>query len=98
LVYCFPPQFALEVPTHFGPGFSGLENGGYVPRVYRFIDVSGREIHTVNDPDDKLPIPADKQVISIGAERMLVDSVQTIGDPRVCTMYFVMVRTAAETN
>lgn len=44
-------------------------------RVFRFIDALGCEIHTINDPEDKLPIPEIKQVISIGLSRMLVESV-----------------------
>jgi hypothetical protein len=67
-------------------------------RVYKFIDVSGHEIHTVKDPDDKLPIPANRQVIFIGNDRMEVESVKTFGDAEVCTMYYVRVRTAAGPN
>ncbi len=67
-------------------------------RVYKFIDVSGREIHTIEDPDDKLPIPANKQVISIGSDSMQVESVETFVDTRVCNLYFVRVRIAAGTN
>jgi len=67
-------------------------------RVYKFIDILGHEIHMVKDPDDKLPIPANSQVIFIGNERMEVESVKTFGDTEVCTMYFVLVRTAAGPN
>jgi hypothetical protein len=67
-------------------------------RVYKFIDVSGHEIHMVKDPNDKLPIPANRQVILIGNDRMEVESVKTFGDGEVCTMYFVRVRTAAGPN
>jgi len=35
-----------------------------VARVYKFIDLSGCEIHTIEDPDDRLPIPENKQVVS----------------------------------
>jgi hypothetical protein len=67
-------------------------------RVYKFINVSGREIHTVEDPDNKLPIPANGQVIFLGNDRMEVESVKTFGDAEVCTIYFVQVRTAAGPN
>jgi len=49
--------------------------GGRVARVFKFIDILGCELHTINDPEDKLPIPAIRQVISIGPSRMRVESV-----------------------
>ena len=67
-------------------------------RVFKFIDVSGCEIHTVEDPDDKLPIPTSKQVISIGSSRMQVESVTTLGNSEAFSVYFVQVRTSAGTN
>ena len=67
-------------------------------RVYKFIDISGREMHTIKDPDDKLPIPANRQVIFIGNDRMEVESVKTFGDSEVCAMYSVRVRTTAGPN
>ena len=67
-------------------------------RVFKFIDVSGCEIHTVQDPDDKLPIPTSKQVISIGSSRMQVESVTTLGDSEAFSVYFVRVRTSVGTN
>ena len=67
-------------------------------RVYKFIDDSGHEIHMVKDPDNKLPIPANRQVIFIGNDRMEVESVKTFGDTEGCTMYFVRVRTSAGPN
>jgi hypothetical protein len=69
-----------------------------VARVFKFIDVSGCEIHTVEDPDDKLPIPTSKQVISIGSSRMQVESVTTLGNSEAFNVYFVQVRTSVETN
>jgi len=69
-----------------------------VARVFKFIDVSGCEIHTIDDPDEKLPVPACKQVISIGSSRMQVESVTTFGDGEVCAVYFVRVQTSAGTN
>lgn len=46
-----------------------------MPRVFRFVDILGCEIHTINDPEDKLPVPEVRQVISIGLSRMRVESV-----------------------
>lgn len=44
-------------------------------RVFRFVDILGREIHTINDPEDKLPIPEIRQVVSIGSSKMRVEFV-----------------------
>ena len=41
-------------------------------RVFRFVDILGCELHTVDDPEDKLPLPKIGQVISIGDNRMRV--------------------------
>ena len=67
-------------------------------RVFQFIDVSGCEIHTIKDPDDKLPVPTSKQIISIGSSRMQVESVTTVGNSETFSVYFVRVRTSAGTN
>ena len=67
-------------------------------RVYKFIDDLGHEIHMVKDPDNKLPIPANRQVIFIGDDWMEVESVNTFGDTKVCIMYSVRVRTTAGPN
>jgi hypothetical protein len=69
-----------------------------VARVYKFIDLSGYEIHTIEDPDDQLPVPENKQVVSIGSSSMQVESVATFGDAAVYAVYFVRVRTAAAAN
>jgi hypothetical protein len=69
-----------------------------VARTFKFIDVSGCEIHTIEDPDDKLPVPTSKQVISIGSSRMQVESVTTLGNSETCSVYFVLVRASAGTN
>jgi hypothetical protein len=69
-----------------------------VARVFRFIDVSGCEIHTIEDPDDKLPVPTSKQVISIGYSTMQVESVITLGDSETWIVHFVRVRTSAGAN
>ena len=65
-------------------------------RVFKFIDASGYVIHTIEDPEDKLPIPTNKQQISIGSSRMQVESVTTFGNPE--SVYFVRVRTSSGTN
>jgi hypothetical protein len=45
-----------------------------VARVLKFVDIWGFELHKINDPEDKLPIPEIRQVISIGSSRMRVES------------------------
>ena len=60
--------------------------GVYVARVFTFVDTEGVEIHTINDPESRLPIPEATQVVSIGASRMLVQSVtpeHTVHSPSV---------------
>jgi hypothetical protein len=74
---------------------SEQDNGGYVARIFKFIDISGYEMHTIDDPEDKLPIPMKKQEISIGSSTMLVESVVRLGNPGVCPVYSVRVQTAA---
>ena len=44
-------------------------------RIFRFVDSVGCELHTINDPEDRLPVPEISQVISIGRNTMLVESV-----------------------
>jgi len=45
-----------------------------MPRVFKFVDILGCELHTINDPEDLLPIPEIRQVITIGLSRMRVQS------------------------
>jgi len=45
-----------------------------VARIFKVFDILGSELHTINDPEDKLPIPKIGQVISIGSSRMRVVS------------------------
>jgi len=52
----------------------GIFRGGHV-RVFRFVDILGCEIHTINDPEHLLPIPEIWQIITIGFSRMRVESV-----------------------
>ena len=61
-------------------------------RVFEFIDLTGYVLHIIDDPEDQLPIPAYGQEITIGSERMWVESVivSSIG-PQT---YRVHVRTA----
>jgi hypothetical protein len=44
-------------------------------RIFSFVDILGSELHRINDPENKLPIPEIRQVISIGQSRMRVESV-----------------------
>ena len=63
-------------------------------RLFRFVDILGCELHTINDPHDKLPIPEIRQVISIGCSSMRVESVTL--NPTVSnipSVYNVRVRT-----
>ena len=46
-----------------------------MPRVFRFVDILGCEVHTISDPEDLLPIPEIRQVITIGSTGMRVESV-----------------------
>jgi len=67
----------------------------YVARVFKFVDVSGCELHIITDSEDKLPIPANAQVISIGPITMRVESVRAVGsstNSRIPTVYYVRVR------
>ena len=46
-----------------------------MPRVFKFLDIMGSELHTIDDPEEKLPVPQTGQVISIELSTMLVQSV-----------------------
>jgi hypothetical protein len=66
-----------------------------VARIFKFVDILGCELHIITDPEDKLPIPANAQEISIGPITMRVESVRTVGgstSPRVPSVYYVRVR------
>ena len=59
-------------------------------RLYKFIDILGCELYTINDPENKLPIPLINQVISIGSTKMRVESVTpNLAKP---TVYSIRVR------
>jgi len=44
-------------------------------RIFTFVDTEGVEVHSISDPEDKLPIPEATQVVSIGRRKMWVESV-----------------------
>jgi hypothetical protein len=55
-------------------------------RIFTFVDTNGVEVCSINDPDDKLPIPVATQVVSIGRNKMWVESVtpqDTVDSPNV---------------
>jgi hypothetical protein len=63
-----------------------------VARVFKFVDLTGCVLHTIDDPEDQLPIPAYGQEVSIGPATMWVVSV-VLSSIRPQT-YRVRVRTA----
>ena len=68
-------------------------------RLFRFVDILGCELHTINDPEDKLPIPQIRQVISIGLSKMRVESVMlTPSVSNTLCIYRVRVRTVPGTK
>lgn len=90
--YC-PPNFAdnslrLRAPSLLTDSFRRA-----MARVFRFVDILGCELHTINDPEDELPIPQTMQVISIGHSRMRVEPV-TLKETgsRAASIYSVRVR------
>jgi len=63
-----------------------------VAGVFKFVDLTGCVLHTIDDPEDQLPIPAYGQEVSIGPIEMLVVSVMLSSiSPQT---YCVRVRTA----
>jgi hypothetical protein len=65
-------------------------------RILRFVDILGCELHTINDPEDKLPVPEIRQVISIGHSRMRVESVTLERNAsNAPSIYHVRVRAAS---
>jgi hypothetical protein len=66
-------------------------------RVFKFVDIFGYELHTIDDPQDNLPIPLNRQEISIGTCRMQVESVLNDRSQLPCVFY-VRVRTTALDN
>jgi hypothetical protein len=63
-----------------------------VARVFRFVDTLGTELHIIKDPQDKLPIPQTKQLISIGQTQMLVELV-VLTESGASNVYNIYVRT-----
>jgi|HubBroStandDraft_2_1064218.scaffolds.fasta_scaffold799057_2 hypothetical protein len=66
-------------------------------RVFKFVDIFGYELHTIDDPQDKLPIPLNSQDISIGTSRMQVESVLS-DRSQIPSVFYVRVRTTALDN
>ena len=66
-------------------------------RVFKFVDIFGYELHTIDDPQDKLPIPSNSQEISIGTSRMQVESVLS-DRSQIPSVFYVRVRTTALDN
>ena len=64
---------------------------GLVARILKFLDSSGKELHHINDPDERLPIPVSGQVVVIGSSKMWIESVTTLRDRKALT-HFVLVR------
>ena len=65
-------------------------------RLFKFVDMSGCVLHSINDPEDQLPIPANGQEVSIGPIRMWVISVMLSSiSPQT---YCVRVRTAEKSS
>lgn len=70
-----------------------------MPRVFRFVDILGYELHTINDPEDKLPVPKITQVICIGLSSMRVESVVlTRTDSSAPGVYCICVRAVPAAN
>jgi hypothetical protein len=65
--------------------------GELVARILKFLESSGRELHHISDPEERLPIPVTGQVVSIGPSRMWIESVTTLSDAEV-PIHFVFVR------
>jgi hypothetical protein len=59
-----------------------------VAHIFQFVDILGCELHTINDPEDQLPIPETLQIITIGPSRMRVESVTLSSiNPTVYTVH-----------
>jgi len=69
-----------------------------VAQLFRFVDKSGCELHTINDPENRLPVPAITQLISIGHSRMQVESVTLKRTSSTANVYNVRVRTVPAAN
>ena len=60
-------------------------------RILKFLDSSGQELHHINDPEERLPIPVSGQVVVIGSSKMWIESVTTLRDAGA-PIHFVLVR------
>jgi len=63
-----------------------------VGQILKFLDLSGKELHHINDPEERLPIPVSGQVVAIGSSKMWIESVTTLQDEGT-PIHFVQVRT-----
>lgn len=63
-------------------------------QILKFLDLSGKELHHINDPEERLPIPVSGQVVAIGSSKMWIDSVTTLRDAET-PIHFVLVRSIA---
>ena len=61
-------------------------------RILKFLDSSGQELHHINDPEERLPIPVSGQIVVIGSSKMWIESVTTLRDARAAPIHFVLVR------
>ena len=58
------------------PFFSSrIQDCNLVACVFKFVDLTGCVLHTIDGPEDQLPVPAYRQEVSIGPMRMWVISV-----------------------
>ena len=60
-------------------------------QILKFLDLSGKELHHINDPEEKLPIPVSSQVVIIGSSKMWIESVTTLREAEI-RIHFVQVR------
>ena len=60
-------------------------------QILKFLDLSGKELHHINDPEERLPIPVCGQVVAIGSSKMWIESVTTLREEGT-RIHFVQVR------
>ena len=66
-------------------------------RVFRFVEISGSELHTITDSEHQLPVPQIGQVLSIGDTKMRVAAVTLQhANSSAVTVYSVRVRLIPE--
>ena len=69
-------------------------------RVFKFVDIFGYALHTIDDPQDKLPIPLKQfqQNFHIGTSRMQVVNRFWSDRSQIPSVFYVRVRTTALDN